>query len=79
MDVNAIIFLAPISCFDQVLMEDTSVNRLVRVPTSRILFLDFSPSSPLGPPYSLHLPNHQLVRPFVAALTLLSIESLLTI
>ncbi|KAI6104380.1 guanine nucleotide binding protein, alpha subunit [Pisolithus sp. B1] len=27
-DVNAIIFLAPISCFDQVLQEDPSVNRL---------------------------------------------------
>ncbi|GBE82501.1 hypothetical protein SCP_0408850 [Sparassis crispa] len=30
-DVDAIIFLAPISCFDQVLAEDRSVNRLVRV------------------------------------------------
>lgn len=29
-DMNAIIFLAPISCFDQVLQEDPSVNRLVR-------------------------------------------------
>ena len=28
----AIIFLAPISAFDQVLTEDRSVNRLVRVP-----------------------------------------------
>ena len=28
-DMNAIIFLAPVSCFDQVLMEDQSVNRLV--------------------------------------------------
>lgn len=28
-DMNAIIFLAPISCFDQVLQEDPSVNRLV--------------------------------------------------
>ncbi|KAI6021064.1 guanine nucleotide binding protein, alpha subunit [Pisolithus marmoratus] len=27
-DINAIIFLAPISCFDQVLQEDPSVNRL---------------------------------------------------
>lgn len=27
-DMNAIIFLAPISCFDQVLMEDNTVNRL---------------------------------------------------
>lgn len=27
-DVDAIIFLAPISCFDQVLVEDTTVNRL---------------------------------------------------
>ncbi|KAG2748662.1 G-alpha-domain-containing protein [Suillus brevipes Sb2] len=27
-DMNAIIFLAPISCFDQVLQEDPSVNRL---------------------------------------------------
>lgn len=27
--MNAIIFLAPISCFDQVLAEDPSVNRLV--------------------------------------------------
>jgi len=29
-DMNAIIFLAPISCFDQALAEDASVNRLVR-------------------------------------------------
>jgi hypothetical protein len=29
-DMNAIIFLAPISCFDQVLVEDPNVNRLVR-------------------------------------------------
>ena len=29
-DMNAIIFLAPISCFDQALAEDPSVNRLVR-------------------------------------------------
>jgi len=29
--MNAIIFLAPISCFDQVLQEDPSVNRLVRL------------------------------------------------
>ena len=36
-DMNAIIFLAPISCFDQVLMEDNSVNRLV----SPILFFVF--------------------------------------
>jgi guanine nucleotide-binding protein subunit alpha len=28
--MNAIIFLAPISCFDQALAEDPSVNRLVR-------------------------------------------------
>ena len=28
-DVDAIIFLAPISCFDQVLAEDEDVNRLV--------------------------------------------------
>ncbi|KAJ4466232.1 guanine nucleotide binding protein, alpha subunit [Lentinula aciculospora] len=27
-DINAIIFLAPISCFDEVLLEDPSVNRL---------------------------------------------------
>jgi len=27
--MNAIIFLAPISCFDQVLQEDPTVNRLV--------------------------------------------------
>lgn len=33
-DMNAIIFLAPISCFDQVLMEDHSVNRLVRLNCS---------------------------------------------
>ena len=30
-DMNAIIFLAPISCFDQVLAEDPNVNRLVGV------------------------------------------------
>jgi len=30
-DMNAIIFLAPISCFDQVLAEDPNVNRLVSV------------------------------------------------
>lgn len=29
-DMDAIIFLAPISCFDQVLEEDENVNRLVR-------------------------------------------------
>lgn len=29
--MNAIIFLAPISCFDQVLAEDPNVNRLVSV------------------------------------------------
>jgi G-protein alpha subunit len=29
-DVDAIIFLAPISAFDQVLTEDKTVNRLVR-------------------------------------------------
>ncbi|KIK50115.1 hypothetical protein GYMLUDRAFT_51375 [Collybiopsis luxurians FD-317 M1] len=27
-DVNAIIFLAPVSCFDEVLLEDSSINRL---------------------------------------------------
>lgn len=32
--MNAIIFLAPISCFDQVLQEDPSVNRLVRLISS---------------------------------------------
>ena len=31
-DVDAIIFLAPISCFDQVLAEDPTVNRLVCSP-----------------------------------------------
>jgi hypothetical protein len=30
-DMDAIIFLAPISCFDQVLAEDDTVNRLVRL------------------------------------------------
>ncbi|KAG6920056.1 hypothetical protein DXG01_010124 [Tephrocybe rancida] len=30
-DMDGIIFLAPISCFDQVLAEDPSVNRLVRI------------------------------------------------
>jgi hypothetical protein len=33
-DVDAIIFLAPISCFDQVLAEDPNVNRLVCFPVS---------------------------------------------
>lgn len=33
-DVDAIIFLAPISAFDQVLTEDKTVNRLVRPPSS---------------------------------------------
>lgn len=33
-DMDAIIFLAPISCFDQVLAEDPTVNRLVRVPAA---------------------------------------------
>jgi guanine nucleotide-binding protein alpha-1 subunit len=28
-DMDAIIFLAPLSCFDQVLTEDPTVNRLV--------------------------------------------------
>jgi hypothetical protein len=38
-DVNAIIFLAPISCFDQVLAEDPSINRLVcdRMPLEVLL------------------------------------------
>ncbi len=31
-DVDAIIFLAPICAFDQVLVEDRTVNRLVRAP-----------------------------------------------
>lgn len=31
-NMNAIIFLAPISAFDEVLAEDPSVNRLVRCP-----------------------------------------------
>lgn len=31
--MNAIIFLAPISCFDQVLQEDPTVNRLVSSPS----------------------------------------------
>ncbi|KAG0698709.1 guanine nucleotide binding protein, alpha subunit [Suillus ampliporus] len=45
-DMNAIIFLAPISCFDQVLQEDPSVNRLAIVSnpllkkTEMILFLN---------------------------------------
>ena len=30
-NMDAIIFLAPISAFDEVLVEDTSVNRLVRI------------------------------------------------
>jgi len=29
--VDGIIFLAPISCFDQTLAEDRNVNRLVRL------------------------------------------------
>lgn len=29
-DIDAILFLAPISCFDQVLAEDETINRLVR-------------------------------------------------
>jgi guanine nucleotide-binding protein subunit alpha len=33
-DMNAIIFLAPISCFDQVLAEDPNVNRLVWILVS---------------------------------------------
>lgn len=33
-DMNAIIFLAPISCFDQVLAEDPNVNRLVSAPSA---------------------------------------------
>ena len=33
--MNAIIFLAPISCFDQVLAEDPNVNRLVSAPLFR--------------------------------------------
>jgi guanine nucleotide-binding protein subunit alpha len=37
-DMNAIIFLAPISCFDQVLQEDPSVNRLVRLISSSPFF-----------------------------------------
>ncbi|KAJ7234151.1 guanine nucleotide binding protein, alpha subunit [Mycena rebaudengoi] len=34
MDMDAIIFLAPISAFDQTLVEDPSVNRLVRDPVT---------------------------------------------
>jgi guanine nucleotide-binding protein subunit alpha len=34
MDMDAIIFLAPISAFDQTLAEDPSVNRLVRDPVT---------------------------------------------
>ena len=37
--MNAIIFLAPVSCFDQVLMEDQSVNRLVSASQRPHLFV----------------------------------------
>jgi hypothetical protein len=33
-DMDAIIFLAPISCFDQTLAEDNTTNRLVSLPLS---------------------------------------------
>jgi len=39
-DMNAIIFLAPISCFDQVLAEDPNVNRLVSVSYVRLVSSD---------------------------------------
>jgi hypothetical protein len=35
-DMDAIIFLVPLSCFDQVLAEDEEVNRLVRISSSTI-------------------------------------------
>jgi hypothetical protein len=35
-DMNAIIFLVPLSCFDQMLAEDDKVNRLVRIYCSSI-------------------------------------------
>jgi hypothetical protein len=38
--VDAIIFLAPISGFDQVLAEDRTVNRLVRIRNPPLVFLD---------------------------------------
>lgn len=40
--MNAIIFLAPISCFDQVLAEDASVNRLASsLPSLSISFRSY--------------------------------------
>jgi hypothetical protein len=36
--VDAIIFLAPISGFDQVLVEDNKINRLVRLHSLSILY-----------------------------------------
>ena len=50
--MNAIIFLAPISCFDQVLAEDPSVNRLVSAlrvlrPTQLIVFIRTGRFSPI--------------------------------
>ena len=41
-DMNAIIFLAPISCFDQVLEEDPTVNRLVSFPFQRHIIVRYS-------------------------------------
>jgi len=43
-DIDAIIFLAPISCFDQVLAEDHLVNRLVRLLISVSDLLSVSPN-----------------------------------
>jgi hypothetical protein len=49
-DMNAIIFLAPISAFDQVLTEDLSVNRLVSVSLVLLVLVpSFAESSPRFP------------------------------
>ena len=45
-DMDAIIFLAPISCFDQVLAEDNTVNRLVRFFSSPSNFVRTQSTTP---------------------------------
>jgi hypothetical protein len=46
--MNAIIFLAPISCFDQALAEDSAVNRLVRPAPPSSMWLERSLNICLG-------------------------------
>lgn len=55
----AIIFLAPICAFDQTLVEDKSVNRLVRVRIDHTNLVHFSP---------IHLPIGRLCDPMESSM-----------